>query len=160
MDKRKIIELIKGKIGEKIKKDEKTMAGLRQASIEAPSAMESHSDTNKFQFGTMADNLSNLINDQYKNILAISSLSQVAGEKVESGNVVEVKDEDSKMHFWYFILPAAGGIEIDCDEKKIIALTESAPLAKCLLGKLIGETAEFSLPNDSSVKKFVIINLT
>jgi len=72
-DKQAVFDLVIGKIEKEIAKDEGTLAGLRQASIDAPGAMESHSDTNKFQSGSLANSVGLLIEEKYTAVLTCSN---------------------------------------------------------------------------------------
>lgn len=157
-----VFDLIIGKIEQEIAKDEDALAGLRQASIDAPGAMESHSDTNKFQSGSMANSVGFLIEEKYNAIATIRSLADEAAgsDRVGVGTIVEVEDLGSGKIAYYFVLPVAGGVEVALEEKEIVVIASTAPLAQVLLNKRVGDVAEFSIPNSAiQVRRLKILSI-
>jgi transcription elongation factor GreA len=82
------------------------------------------------------------------NIIDIQSLS---GETVKFGATVVLYDEDSEEEYKYQIV---GPYESDADRGKI---STTAPMAKALIGKTIGDTAEVRTP--SGVRSYEIVDV-
>jgi hypothetical protein len=142
---------------------EKTLATIRQASIDAPGAMQSHSDTTKFQMGGLADELATSILGRRRAVEALEKL--LRGGMMENpsvvlgGTIVEVEDVVGVKAF-YFVLPEAGGIEVDRDGQTIMVVTYYAPLAAAFLGKAAGTVVDFPSPgNPRNVRKFRIVSI-
>ena len=151
MNKAELFNLATKAIEAEIANGEKAMGSIRQESIDSPGAMQSHSDTNKFQAGHLANNLGTLIEAKHRSLEEIKSLMKDAEnkhDKVGIGSIVEVEDHNSGTHSWYFILPSGGGTEVDYDSKRITSITSTAPFTKCLIGKAVGDIAEFPMPNN------------
>lgn len=75
----------------------------------------------------------------------------IKSDVVRFGATVSVADEDSDEERAYQIV---GDFEADIEKNKI---SLSSPLAKALIGKEIGDVAEFKAP--SGTKSFEIINI-
>ena len=85
------IELLKGEIqGAK-----RRLETARQASIDAPGAMQSHSDTTKYQMGLVADGLRRFISEKEEAVSALayfrSTFSGNASTIIGPGSVAEVE---------------------------------------------------------------------
>jgi transcription elongation factor GreA len=82
-------------------------------------------------------------------IIDISSLS---GNVVKFGATVLVADEDSGVEESYMIV---GEYEADADNKRI---SITAPIARALIGKAVGDTVEVRTPKGA--KKYEIVEVT
>lgn len=82
------------------------------------------------------------------NIIDIASLS---GDTVKFGATVVVYDEDSEEEYKYQIV---GPYESNADLGKI---STTAPMAKALIGKSVGDTAEVRTP--SGVRTYEIVDV-
>ncbi|MDG2123042.1 MAG: hypothetical protein P8J87_05050 [Verrucomicrobiales bacterium] len=58
------------------------------------------------------------------------------GDPVALGAVVGVKYPGDV--FWYLLVPAGGGVEVEVDGKEITTVTPEAPVGRALLGKRAG----------------------
>ncbi|MCL4404162.1 GreA/GreB family elongation factor [Patescibacteria group bacterium] len=122
------------------------LASAREGAKEAPSAMESHSDTTRSQMQHLAENLEKDIQEKESGIMALGDFKTSVGPAkgdVSVGSVVSITDE-AERRFIYFILPAGGGTKVETDGASITVLSSTAPLAQALIGKRAGETVSFS----------------
>ncbi|MBI5147883.1 MAG: GreA/GreB family elongation factor [Parcubacteria group bacterium] len=138
MTKQKLLQNVIEKLRQEIKSAEQSFTATKNAAIEAPGAMQSHSDTTKFQMSQLAEEIQRSI---YEKSLALSTLQNMIhqnfspdSEKVEIGSLIETLNEDGKREF-YFILPVGSGIKIVDNDKTISVITPQAPLAVALIGK-------------------------
>ncbi|PIR86682.1 MAG: hypothetical protein COU11_04190 [Candidatus Harrisonbacteria bacterium CG10_big_fil_rev_8_21_14_0_10_49_15] len=160
MDKQEIYELVVRAIKAEIAQDEESIIGLREASIEAPGAMQSHSDTSKFQFGTMANTLGELLDTKRAAVAAIKALANAplsTETQVGIGSVVSIEDLEQKKSAQYFVvLPDAGGVEVVVDGRLVVVIAESAPLAQKLMGARVGDVVEFSVESGAPARRLMI----
>ncbi|MFH1654332.1 MAG: GreA/GreB family elongation factor [Pseudomonadota bacterium] len=148
--KHKIILSVIEKLTEERGRIEASLKAARQAAVDAPGAMQSHSDTTKFQMGILADNIAKTLEDKK---LAIQELTMFAGRRayhtssvnIKLGSLVHVKTNDGEIKL-YFILPAGSGTEIMDENRHFFVIGPSAPIAAVLLGKSEGDTVTLRLP--------------
>lgn len=81
----------------------------------------------------------------------------ISSEKAKIFSLVELEDEAGHSAS-YLILPAGGGITCTAQEKKVITINESSPLARALIGKVDGEDVEFDVAGKQRV--FSIISIS
>ncbi len=143
MYKRDILEKFEKIILEKIKMQQEALNNTKQASIEAPSAMESASDTTKSQMDWLAESILIRISELNKLILEIQVLFSDLPkcEKVCIGALVKIKKENKE--FRYFVIKYGGGVEIETTDGKIIAISLSAPIVKSIFGLKTGSSVDF-----------------
>ena len=123
---------------QEVKRVEQNLTEVKKAAAEAPGAMQSHSDTTKFQMSQLAGKIQNSINEK---ISALSVLQKMAhsdfcldSEKIQIGSLVETLNENREQEF-YFILPVGAGIKIINNTKTILIITPQTPLGATLMGK-------------------------
>ncbi len=129
-----VISCLKGEI----EVNEEGLAYTRTAANDAPSAMQSHSDTTRSQMESLASGLMRNIvekGEAIKSLLRLKeSISSSFGDVVRVGSIVEVR-EDSDNTSAYFILPAGGSTKVYLDGVEITVLSSRGSLAASLLGK-------------------------
>lgn len=151
IDKKALLILIVQKVEEEILRMESTLGLVHSAINDAPGAMQSHSDTTRFQS-------SNVANEQTASLFArrealrtiyffMSTMTMGKDEKIGHGSVVEIVDGDAVLH--YFVLPDGGGEEVVLDGCLYIVTTPKAPLIQQLIGKGAGATAFVGLGSRS-----------
>lgn len=148
MNKHELLQNVIEKIRQEIKSAEQSFESTKKAAIEAPGAMQSHSDTTKFQMGQLAGEIQRSI---YEKNLAINTLQNMIHsnlssdfKKVEMGSLIETLNESGVREF-YFILPVGGGIKIIDNSKIISIITPQAPLVAALLGKQKKEVVKLKI---------------
>mgnify|MGYP001590122840 CR=1 FL=1 len=162
MDKKFLItEIIKELEAQKMQNEISLKATL-QAAIEAPGAMESHSDTTKAQMHTLADNLRNSLTEKERAISVLRNLPEdqlQQSEVVQIGSVVEIQESGDKRNS-YFVLPEGGGIEVKDEKRCVFVIASRAPLAKVLIGKKKGDSTKLQIPSSSGKdREMTILNV-
>lgn len=144
MDKKDIKNLVLENLV-KIREDlVKSRREYKEAAKDAPSAMQSHSDTSRFQFNTLAEN----IDIQIQKLDEAVALIKESGEKsvkTEIGAFVAIKENNRKKYF-YLVPEGAGGFEVKRDRSIIRALAINSPIGKYFFGKKIGDKIMMNLP--------------
>ena len=74
---------------------------------------------------------------------------------VRLGSVIEV-DADGKKQT-YLLVSDGGGMTLSLDDQSVQVITPKAPLGEALLGRLVGETAEYEVRDDSRSCKILSI---
>lgn len=117
----------------------------KQASIDAPGAMESHSDTSKVEFGNLASNIAKEMEDTNKLIKLVQNISDEKGESIELGSFAKIEENGKTFHF-YIVPEGAGGQKIDLDDDFIQTVSVDSLIGKVLLSKRVGEEVELIVP--------------
>ncbi len=165
MNKQDLVRKVISVLVAEIDNAEKTLGTIRQASIDAPGAMQSHSDTTKFQMGGLADELASSILGRKRAVEALEKL--LRGGMMENpavvlgGTIIEVEEESgAKAKTFYFVLPEAGGLEVERDGRMIMVITYYAPLAAAFLGKAVGVVVDFPAPGSpKNSRKLRIVSI-
>ncbi|MCL5733872.1 MAG: GreA/GreB family elongation factor [Patescibacteria group bacterium] len=157
MNKNNLISSVIKELTSQLSELKSSYQSARQASNEAPGAMQSHSDTTKFQMDQIARNIEKDIKDKERAVVEIKNLldkpsllktSRTAG----FGSLVFAEINRKKNHF--FILPGGSGIHIKPD---ILVVSPPAPVAIALMGKTAGEAFDVSLPAGMTSIKIIDI---
>lgn len=121
-----------------IEKAEKSFVTTKQAAIDAPGAMQSHSDTTKSQMSRLAETIQRSIEEKNLALRILQNMAQsvlpLYTGVIKIGSVVEALTEHGERET-YFILPVGGGIEIVDNDQTIVVITTRAPIAVALIGK-------------------------
>ena len=122
-------------------------------SKEAPGAMQSHSDTTKFEMKRMEENINKRIGEKKKLIEDIKGIlnHEENFSEIKQGSVIEIEKEGEKK--FYIYLKSGGGIKINEGGNEFIVVSDESPLGKILFGKKRGDEFEFN------GKKMNILNL-
>lgn len=122
----------------------KSRGEYKEAAKDAPSAMQSHSDTSRFQFNTLAENIDIQIQKLDEAVVLIKEL-EGKSVKTEIGAFVAIKENNEKEHF-YLVPEGVGGFEIRWGRLVIKVLAINSPIGKYLFGKKIGDKITMNLP--------------
>ncbi|MEK7635928.1 MAG: GreA/GreB family elongation factor [Patescibacteria group bacterium] len=148
IDKKCLIEAVINELKRQESEIENSLKATRKAAIEAPGAMQSKSDTTKFQMNILSDTLRATISEK-KNAISILSAFPESQLKllnsVQIGAIVELQKNKENFYF-YFVLPEGGGVEVKYDTKRITIITPKTPIARSLIGKNEGDLVEFKTP--------------
>jgi len=139
MEKSELLKKVILAVEDEIKGLELSAGSSHQMSVDAPSAMQSHSDTTKFQMKALEENTKRSILEKQiflRNVVDLISLQKEAKE-VEIGSLVRISEGESMKQ--YILLEGGAGIIVEDDGKKWIVVTIASPLGKALLGKKKGE---------------------
>ncbi len=117
-----------------------------KASVDAPGAMQSHSDTSKFQNKVAEENIVQIISKRKNQRAAIEEM-KIPDAVNDSGIGTFVLVEDDGIEKRYAILPGGAGMEVwDGEELDLyIVITPETPIGKALMGKRPGNKAVFRI---------------
>lgn len=155
MDKRKLVEQVIANLVEQAERSEKSSAAARQASIDAPGAMQSHSDTTRAQQGWLSDSLARMGTKTQRNIRNILQVDLSPSDQVRLGSIATVRNEKSGIRTSYLILPGAAGTIVQTeDNQRVVVVSPEAPMAKGILTRRMGERC--AVPAPSGTQFFII----
>lgn len=114
----------------------------RRASIEAPQRMQSRYDTLAIESAWLADSLAESFRSKQE---AITRLRQMrlpeTPDRCFVGCVVGIGPTEENIESVYFLVPAAGGVDLEVDGLAfpVKTVTLQAPAGKALVGKSVGD---------------------
>lgn len=149
MEKETIIKLFLEHLSTKRNFLAKECDNYRKAASEAPSAMESHSDTSKNQFEKLVDDIEKQIKiiDDAKNLFIKSTA--IKNNTVDIGSLVIMSNSEKQSYF--LVVPSGtGGSIINFKETEIMAISPDSSFGKVLFGKKEGDSL---LINDLKILK-------
>lgn len=148
MEKSKLLKDVINALKKNIESIEKNVETMTQALIDAPGAMQSHSDTTKSQMGHMVDALQKSLSEQSHTLSILqgmtNSSSSIKPGHVKIGTLVEVADDNNEKGL-YLILPAGGGMKIGNEDGTVMVVTPRAPIAATIIGKKRGDVTELKI---------------
>jgi len=160
LNKNVLVDRIIAELKKQKEEVERGLASARTSAIEAPGAMQSHSDTTRSQMEHLAENFERIILEKEVALREFNDLKKsvdISKESIDVGCVVEVVDE-AGMHSFYFIALSAGGTQVMLDKTNpITVLSSTAPLAKALIGKKRGDLATYNIGNKT--KSLTIVSV-
>jgi hypothetical protein len=113
----------------------------RDEAISEESRPESKYDTHSQEAAYLAEGQARLAGEIEADIarcLALRFPSSAGAGPAAMGSLLEVSRGGAGA--WYFLAPAAGGMELQVDGATILVLTPQSPLGRTLLGRRPGET--------------------
>jgi transcription elongation GreA/GreB family factor len=113
----------------------------RAASNDTETKSEGKYDTRSTEENYLADGLAKkaLVAAQAVNAFKDLLFEEFSStQPINLGALVELSLDDDK-HAWFFLGPAAGGIEIECAGKLVTVITTGSPLGDQILGKKVGD---------------------
>ena len=147
MDKQKLLQLVIETLTQEEKNAKQSLESTRQAGIDAPGAMQSHSDTTKWQMHQRAGAIEGSLFETQR---ALGALKLLVGHSsvITKGSVyaiVEVKNLVNETITKYFLLPAGGGNVYEVDGEQVTILNMSAPMARAFFGAVAGDEVEVKI---------------
>ena len=73
--------------------------------------------------------------------MALDARDILPNEPIAVGALIELAGADETL--FYFLGPAAGGMEVECDGQEVLVVTAQSPLGRVLIGKQPGEQVEW-----------------
>lgn len=146
MDKKRLIEKLLINLQKKAEESKSSFESARQAAIAAPGAMQSKSDTTKYQMSRLAESSLTSYQQIQHCISALKEIDLSKEHKVIGiGTVVTVEEDQGKSY--YFILPSdCGNQSVDLEGQEVTAITVKAPIAQALLNKKKGDIVDVKVP--------------
>lgn len=146
MNKKNLVGKLIMNLQQKAEETKKSFESAKEAAIAAPGAMQSKSDTTKFQMSRLAESHLNT----YQQIqCCISALREIDLSKdyqvIGVGAIVKAEENQSKDY--YFLLPSeCGNQSIELEGQEVIAIAVKSPIAQALLNKKIGDKVNVKVP--------------
>jgi len=137
VDKKALIEKVLEKLRGEVRKMSEVLELKHREINDAPGAMQSHSDTTKFQASAVAAEQASSLRERTDALHQVEfffSGGVSDHQTVGLGAILEVV-EGGKSVTRYIVLPAAGGEEVDFDGQPYLITTPDAPLISKLSGK-------------------------
>ncbi|MFA6352924.1 MAG: GreA/GreB family elongation factor [Candidatus Paceibacterota bacterium] len=157
MDKSEIIKKIISELEKRLEPLDEEIKDNHEFAIKAPGAMESHSDTSKFQFSRLAANLQSDYDKISESIKLLKKIDiNKKSNRIEEGSIIKIKEGD-KILFNILLPSVGGGIIVSDGDIQITSISASSPLGKELIGKKEEDEVEIKLP--SGIKSFTILEI-
>lgn len=137
-----VLETILAALADEFESARTSSVRIRAAGNDSESKAEGKYDTRSTEDNYLADGLAKQAQTTAQAADAFKTLPPSRCTTVELGALVELEFEASKgagAAEWFFIGPAAGGIEVDCGGFPITVLTRESPLGSQLLGLQAGD---------------------
>lgn len=160
MNKQKLLQCVIETLAQGEKGAKQSLETARRAAIEAPGAMQSHSDTTKWQMSRRAEAIERSLFETQR---ALSALKRLMDHPptITMGSgyaIVEVKNLDDGSMAKYFLLPAGGGDTYEVDGEEIVVLNMGAPLALAFIGAVAGDEVKVKI--QEMTKRFIVVSVT
>lgn len=141
MDKKVLIEKVVEKLQKEVTELEESMMSMKQAAIEAPGAMQSHSDTTKFQMNALKNDVEKQFSTKNRELEILEKFEIMpipSSKEIQNGSVVKIKDGEKEIN--YLFLEGGSGIQVEDEQgNNIVVVGENSPMGKVLVGKKIGD---------------------
>lgn len=136
-DRKKVFANLIASLKKDLGKKGKILEHTKRASQEAPSAMESHSDTTREVMGRLAESQTKLIVQTEKIIHHLDKLSGGAPDaRIAEGSIVELTTGQNKL--FYLLTSMGGGLSVDSGKDTVRTLNTDSAIGKSLMGKKPG----------------------
>lgn len=161
MKKKKILEAVLNSLCFAIEQNQEILAKTHQSINDAPSAMQSGSDTSRFQLSSLAESQSlvidKLVEAKHQVEILREALGSESATEIKSGSVIEV-EVDGKV-LLYLILPheGIGGMEVEWDGCIYVMISVSSPFINALKGHHKGD--ELSITIGDRIKKVRVLDV-
>lgn len=160
MNKQKLLQCVIETFTQREKGAKQSLETTRQAAIEAPGAMQSRSDTTKWQMSQHAEAIERSL---FETQQVLSTLKRLMDNpptvtKGSSYAIVEVKNLDDGSRAKYFLLPAGGGDTYEVDGEEIIVLSVGTPMARAFIGAVAGDEVEIKI--QGTTRRFSVVSVT
>ena len=160
MTKQKLLQCVIETLTQKIEGAKQSFETARRAAIEAPGAMQSHSDTTKWQMSRRVEAIQGSITETQQALNALKSFMR-SPPTVTKGSgyaTIEVENLDDGSRVKYFLLPAGGGNTYEVDGEEITVLNVGAPLARAFIGSVAGDEIEVKI--QEATRRFSVVSVT
>ncbi len=129
-------------LSENVEMAEKSLNEMNSNINDAPRAMESHSDTTRFQLTAIVKIMEDTFlkkSKELKNLKRFEKgyVNSIENNDVKIGSLISIKKNNLIEN--YFIIPAGSGLKVVKGDIKIICVTPFTPLGRILLAKKKGQ---------------------
>lgn len=136
--KKELLEMLVRQLSEDSDNTERAAMSARQASIDAPGAMQSRYDSTKEEQGYLADAVNLRRGEIVGEALRLKGYRLKPSQVIEEGAFVNVLS-DMGDSFNYFVLPQSGGKYIETNDDEVMVISTETPLFKAMDGKRKGD---------------------
>ena len=146
MDKEQLIRELVAKLLEQSELSSRSSRVARQASIDAPSKMESRYDSTKSEQDWLSHAFALSSMETRKGVQEIQAVNLTPSVMVRIGSIVTVEKEGAQIER-YFVLPAGSGKVLQ--EKsfhRVTVVTPKSPVGLALMGRTAGGSCEVNTP--------------
>jgi hypothetical protein len=140
MDKQKIVQAILDRLTVNFETHHTTSKMTRAASNDAETKSEGKYDTRSTEENYLADGLAKKAIGAAQAAKAFKDLpfeGFSSTQPINLGALVELSFDGERA--WFFLGPAAGGLEIECAGEPVTVITPGSPLGNQILGKRVGD---------------------
>ena len=143
MNKQTIVNEIVARLDAELRRYAKAAQVAHAEATDEQSRAENKYDTRGLEASYLAHGQSRQVVDTEQAREQYTSLNLrdfSSGEPIGIGALIELAGRDERL--WYFLGPAAGGTEVECDGQEIFVITPLSPLGRSLVGKRQGEQVQ------------------
>ncbi|MBI3335465.1 MAG: GreA/GreB family elongation factor [Candidatus Portnoybacteria bacterium] len=160
MNKQRLLQCVVETLTQREKNAQQSLEAARQSAIEAPGAMQSHSDTTKWQMSRRAEAIERSLFETQRALDALKHLVDHPPTITKGSGyaIVEVENLDDGSRAKYFLLPAGGGNTYEVEGEEITILSIGAPLARTFIGSVAGDEVEVKI--QGATRRFSVISVT
>lgn len=134
---------------------EESAEKAREASIEAPSARQSRSDTTKAEMSWLSEGLTSSSAKIRKQVESLQKVDISPADYVREGSLARLRDKRVIAPETYFILPVGSGIKVESKEgERVVVVTPDSPIGAALMGRKQGDVCNIQIP--SGIREVVI----
>lgn len=143
MDKQHVVEVFLRILDSKITKTEESLVSLERQIQDAPGAMQSHSDTSKYQLGNVAQGIRERLQSMKRLRAIVQGIGTRKCRNLEHGAMFTILDLRRDHEECYFLLPEQGGDSIEVDGQEITFVSAQAPIVLAIAGRIPDDIFEF-----------------
>ena len=144
MDKTRMVRELLSRLAEMRDIAREAEREYKNASVDSPGAMQSHSDTSKFQFGKLAEDAAARAEKLEQAVAALGKLPEPGGPAA-LGSLIEAEEDGARKYF-LLVPDGAGGQEFEAEGVAVQAVAVSSPIGRALIGHALGEEVVIKLP--------------
>lgn len=143
MKKEDVLHAVLAAVETEVKNLAANAEGAHAVSVEAPSAMQSHSDTTKFQMKALEENAKRIMLEREVLVRDLRKFvaHPVVQDEVGVGLCVTVSDGAKTSR--YVLLEGGAGITAEVGGERWTVVTPASPLGKALIGRRKGDAFIF-----------------
>lgn len=141
MNKAALVQAVLEALQEDFESRTRASRETRAVGNDAESKAENKYDTLSIEQNYLADGLARQAADALAAMKALENMPLPAfgpADPIDLGAVVELDFPDGRE--WFFLSPAAGGVEVDLEGRRVTVITPDSPLGSRLIGRQSGDS--------------------
>ncbi len=129
---------------ERIKGLEESFESTKRKEIEAPTGMQSWSDTTRFQEGELAHVIQEQIATAKQALDKLKSIDTNSNDYISIGSLFTLRNiNNEKTSSYFLICEECSGDVLNVEGKKVMIVSVTAPLIKALVNKKTGDVVNY-----------------